>query len=244
MKKLISLLCVLMMLSGCAYSQYTSADVSVSPKHTPLKTETPALIVTPSETATPGIYDEFIIPHSTPALVPSEYSLKYAVFVNRLENRVIVYSKDESGSFTKIEKVFICSVGKGPEQHNKTPLGQFYTLEKYVWRSLNGGTYGQYATRIWGAYLFHSVPYTKKNKASLKAEEYNKLGTPASQGCIRLCVRDAKWIYDNCPIGTFVYIYDLEEELPLAEKVDLIDLTNPNCRWDPTDPDVNNPWKA
>ncbi|MBQ7372381.1 MAG: L,D-transpeptidase [Blautia sp.] len=27
---------------------------------------------------------------------------------------------------------------------------------------------------------------------------YDRLGNPASAGCIRLCVADAKWVYDNC----------------------------------------------
>ena len=25
-----------------------------------------------------------------------------------------------------------------------------------------------------------------------------KLGSPASHGCIRCCVADAKWVYENC----------------------------------------------
>lgn len=238
MKKFISILCMLMLFTGCAYTQYTSADITASPRSTPT---TPVPKITP--TASPEIYEEFPIPHKIEINVPKEYTGDYAIYVNRIENRTIIFSRDNNGEFTKTEKVFICSVGKGPEIKNQTPSGQFYTIEKYVWRSLYGGTYGQYATRIWGAYLFHSVPYTRKNKASLKAEEFNKLGTPASQGCIRLCVRDAKWIYDNCSIGTFVYIYDLEGEVfENEETIPVLDLLNPASRWDPTDPDINNPW--
>ena len=54
------------------------------------------------------------------------------------------------------------------------------------------------ATQITGNILFHSVPYTEKyNNASLEYWEYDKLGTSASLGCIRLTVKNAKWIYDN-----------------------------------------------
>jgi len=35
----------------------------------------------------------------------------------------------------------------------------------------------------------------------------NKLGSPASHGCIRLKVEDARWIYNNCPAGTTVTVY-------------------------------------
>ncbi|MCG0277681.1 MAG: L,D-transpeptidase [Thermanaeromonas sp.] len=38
-------------------------------------------------------------------------------------------------------------------------------------------------------------------------EEAAKLGTPASHGCVRLEVDNAKWIYDYIPPGTPVYIH-------------------------------------
>ena len=84
----------------------------------------------------------------------------------------------------------------------------FNTPVNYDWRLLSGPCYGQYATRIWDAYLFHSVPYYTQHKDDLEYVEFNKLGTQASLGCIRLMVVDVKWIYDNCPIGTTVVIYD------------------------------------
>ena len=72
---------------------------------------------------------------------------------------------------------------------------------------------------------------------------YDKLGTPASSGCIRLCFRDSKWIYDNCPIGTFVRV--VNEEAP----ADIVPLPIPPRNtdaaysgWDPTDTAPNNPY--
>ena len=115
-----------------------------------------------------------------------------------------------------------------------------------MWRQLNGGVWGQYATRITGQYLFHSVPYEKKDPSTLETAEYNKLGQNASAGCIRLAAIDAKWIKNRCPEGTLVYIYDgtgIREPLarPVAQK---IDPNSPNAGWDPTDPKAENPWKA
>ena len=46
------------------------------------------------------------------------------------------------------------------------------------------------------------VPYYSMNKGDLEDGQYNKLGDYASLGCVRMCVRDVKWIYDNCPSGT------------------------------------------
>ncbi len=94
-----------------------------------------------------------------------------------------------------------------------------------------------------GNILFHSVPYTQTSKDALAYEEYNKLGTSASMGCIRLSVEDAKWLYDYCAAGTLVTIYEDEDPGPLGKPEPLaIDVDSPNRGWDPTDPDPENPW--
>lgn len=81
-----------------------------------------------------------------------------------------------------------------------------------------GPSYGQYATRIFDSYLFHSVPYYSQHKDDIEYDEYNLLGTSASLGCIRLEVVDVKWIYDNCPLGTPVLIYaDAENPGPMGK---------------------------
>lgn len=164
--------------------------------------------------------------------------LPYSIDVLRNHNVVVVYGKDEEGLYTMPVKTFICSTGRA------TPWGDYRLGDKHVWGALFGGVYGQYVSRITGNILFHSVPYYSTQKNRLETEEYNKLGTAASMGCVRLPVRDCKWIFDNCPYGTAVHIYDIEE-LPV-EKPDFIHLdpNDPRSGWDPTDPDEANPWIA
>lgn len=41
-------------------------------------------------------------------------------------------------------------------------------------------------------------------KPTLSVKSFEALGTPASHGCVRLLVSDAKWIYDNCKEGTII----------------------------------------
>ena len=164
----------------------------------------------------------------------------YYIEVIRNHNIVIVYGLDSNGEYTKIVKVFTCSVGKD----NKTPTGTYKTQDKAKWGWLVGNLYGQYYTRIVKSILFHSVPYTKKAKNTLEWDEYNKLGTAASKGCIRLSVKDVKWIYDNCPRGTTVKIYDGKIPNGVHKPSTIkISSSSPNKGWDPTDPDKNNPWK-
>lgn len=163
----------------------------------------------------------------------------YYIKVNRTTNCVTIYEKDSSGNYTVPIKAMICSVGAG----NNTPVGVFKTPVKYRWRQLLGGVWGQYSTRIVGGVLFHSCCYSRQSEDTLIEKTYNRLGTKDSLGCIRLTVADAKWIYDNCPLGTSVEIFDAATDpLPRPEAVKLTkNSTYP--KWDPTDPHPNNPWK-
>ena len=168
-----------------------------------------------------------------------ETEFPYYVKINRKQNCITIYTSDENGEYTVPYKAMICSTGL----YNATPRGTFHLSTKYLWRELYGKVYGQYATRITGGVLFHSVPYYKKSKSALCTEKYNKLGQQASMGCVRLTVEDAKWIADNCPSGTTVEIYDDDDPGPLGKpEAALIDTDSPNKGWDPTDPDVENPW--
>ncbi len=164
----------------------------------------------------------------------------YYIRINRKQNCITVYTQDETGAYTVPYKAMICSTGL----YNATPRGVYQISTKYRWRELYGNVYGQYATRIHGGVLFHSVPYYRKAQNALCTEKYNKLGQQASMGCVRLTVEDAKWIAENCPAGTTVEIYDDDDPGPLGKPEAIkIDTDNPNKGWDPTDPDEKNPWQ-
>lgn len=173
------------------------------------------------------------------AAAEEEDEFPYYIKINRQQNCITVYTKDENGEYTVPYKAIICSTGL----YNATPSGIFHLSDKYRWRELHGGVYGQYASRITGGVLFHSVPYRRKSEDSLYPEKYNKLGQQASMGCVRLTVEDAKWIAENCPSGTTVEVYDDEDPGPLGKPEAMkIDTDNPNKGWDPTDPNEDNPW--
>lgn len=177
--------------------------------------------------------------HETDA-IDMDAEFPYIIYVNRALNRVVIYGIDSEGEYSIPYLGFICSVGID----ENTPIGVYTISDKYEWRELVDGSYGQYACRIVDGILFHSVPYTEMAKNALEIEEYNKLGTAASLGCVRLTVEGAKWIYDNCSEGTTVVIYDDEEENFAVEfnPIQIIELDSENAGWDPTDPDEDNPW--
>ena len=164
--------------------------------------------------------------------------MPYYIKINYTANCITIYEKDSSGKYTVPVKAIVCSTGTA------TPTSGVYKMgQKYRWHELNGGVYGQYCSRITGHILFHSVPYAKNTPNSLKYTAYDKLGTRASAGCIRLTTADAIWIYNNCPSGTYVEFYSSSNPGPLGKPSAQKISSNVECRnWDPTDPTSGNPW--
>lgn len=159
----------------------------------------------------------------------------YQIKVNKQQNCVTIYKLNSSGKYEPV-KALICSTGWA------TKTGTYHLGEKMRWHTLDGPCYGQYCSRIYGGVLFHSVWYTgQNNPATLSVSSYNRLGTTASHGCVRLTVAGAKWIYDNVPSGTPVIIYNSSNPGPLG-KPEAIKLPY-STGWDPTDIWYsNNPW--
>ena len=159
----------------------------------------------------------------------------YLVKINKQANCVTIYKLNAKGKYKPV-KAMVCSTGYATKE------GSFTLGEKIRWHVLDGPCYGQYCTRIYGSVLFHSVWYSGQNDPStLSIYSYNKLGTTASHGCVRLTVEDAKWIYDNVPSGTRVVIYSDSNPGPLG-KPKAIKLPY-TYAWDPTDTgNPNNPW--
>lgn len=165
---------------------------------------------------------------------------KYYIKVNYGAQVVNVYTYDKDGKYTVPVKAFVCSTG------TETPRSGVYRIPaKITWCYMYGNVWGHYCSQIVGNILFHSVPYLERNNHTLEYWAYDQLGTKASMGCIRLTTRDAKWIYDNVSTGTSVEFYSSSNPGPLGKPTaQKISNAPGNLKWwDPTDPDVNNPWR-
>lgn len=138
----------------------------------------------------------------TKEIPPHEYNEKIAgyVLVFKTDEQVLRIYRD--GELIKE------SIASGGTWDNFTPKGIFVIEEGrrgrwfYTPRFKQGG---KYWVGFKGTYLFHSIPFTEDGK--IIEEEKEKLGTPASHGCIRLPVDVAKYIYENIPAGSLVLIY-------------------------------------
>ena len=158
-----------------------------------------------------------------------------SITINTATEQVIAY--DRLGIPLQ---VFACSTGK----YGNTVVGTFKTSNYYDWHLMNGNCYSRYAVRFNQHELMHSVPYYRHSPDSLEYRQYNKLGTPASMGCCRLALADAKWIYENTTPGTTVNVVkDPSLVLPLSRPIIKIDESNAATRgWDPTDTDPRSPY--
>ena len=139
------------------------------------------------------------------AVRSTEYVFPYKLVVDVSDQRVYVYRWTGEGYGERLHS-FKCSTGT---KSDPTPLGTYQAGGPaggrwYYFKDFD--CYAQYATRIFGGILFHSVIYGQPKESSLQRSSVSNLGRRASHGCIRLTVDNAKWIYSNCPVGTTVVI--------------------------------------
>lgn len=127
---------------------------------------------------------------------PKPYPYRIEVLLD--QQLVEVYELDDTFGYHLVES-FTCSTGL----HDSTPRGIFldgrpanrwHYFEKF-------NCWAQYSYVITGDIMFHSVIYSSDNENSLRSGSLYALGNPASHGCVRLKVEDAKWLYEHCKRG-------------------------------------------
>ena len=135
--------------------------------------------------------------------VSKSVSMNYSrVEVNKKMQLVTVYGKDITGQEVPVWYA-VCSTGR---------LGQETIEGRYYLRPLTmGPSYHKWFffpdSKIWivncvqinGGFCFHSVLFNNLfNPNSLVCASYYDLGKKATDGCVRLTVGDAAFVYDNC----------------------------------------------
>ena len=156
------------------------------------------------------LFSDAAVPASAqPLPSPTPQPAKYTLMVDVANQITRAYTYDEQGEYTVLVREMICSTGT---KSNPTPLGTTIMPSKRArWGYFpTWDSHAQYLTRIDSANAFHSVLYTAPDESTLSVKSFEALGTPASHGCVRLLVSDAKWIYDNCPAGTIITVYEGE----------------------------------
>ena len=185
--------------------------------------------------------------------------------LNRAAGVTTVYAYDtETRSYCIPVKAFAVSVGRNISNNSTskgltlnssfTPLGTYSVCSngvavKYSLKPMHepdGSTvYARWATHIVGNVYFHAVAVGSRSHKALNYKSYNKLGSPASAGCIRMTVADAKWIYDHAGTGTEVKIVKGSAKTPgPLGKPSTIKIKSSKVKYDPTDPAISDSTKA
>ena len=143
---------------------------------------------------TPSTYKKELIQKINSAEFSSDTN--YFIFVDLSNFKTNIFK----GSYKKwvLEKSYLCTIGKVTEP----------TITGYYKLGPKGYSFGEprgfacyYYCQIKGNYLFHSIPYYLDGTI-----KDSRLGVQGTDGCIRLATEHAKWLYDNVPSTSTVYI--------------------------------------
>lgn len=216
-----ALICLSLLLSGCNKNEKIinqpdndkTVEQSTTPTPTPADVNGSEVTPTPTKVPTPTPTKKLEpAPTKAPTPTPSKQasqpalnqklptSTQYVVLVDISDQRVYVF-KDGT-----VIKDMVCSTGL-PGKDTETHTGNFKIQSSG--KSFFSKTYqegGYWWVQYDGDFLFHSVPFDV-NRKIIPAEEA-KLGQPASHGCVRLSLDNAKWFYDtlHTKVGTNVVI--------------------------------------
>lgn len=120
----------------------------------------------------------------------------WLIMVDRQACRLGVF-RGQRGSWSYAQ-YWTCSAGA---PSTPTPTGEYTVTGKGY--SFGHGYTCYYYTQFYGDYLFHSIPYYQGTFNPMDS----RMGMHISQGCVRLPIDRAKWIWDNVPLATKVVIY-------------------------------------
>lgn len=121
---------------------------------------------------------------------------KYFIFVDLKNFKVNIFTGYKNN--WKLLHSYLCTIGK---KSTPTPKGTFSVGIKGLYFGVERGYKCWYYTQFKGNYLFHSIIYNLDGSV-----RDGRLGMALSDGCVRLEKVNAKWIYDNIPEGTKVFI--------------------------------------
>jgi lipoprotein-anchoring transpeptidase ErfK/SrfK len=120
----------------------------------------------------------------------------YLIWVNKASYSVNIFEK--TNNYWTLINQFSCSIGASG---TPTIEGIFQTVGKLSY-FVEGSIRCKYATRIFQGYMFHTILYNKNGIGIFD----DRIGIEISHGCIRLAPENAKYIYENIPVKTTVYI--------------------------------------
>lgn len=163
------------------------------------------VVLLPKGSAAPGSTAR---PYATTPVLPADQAAmlnrangyasatSWLILVDTTNCRIGIYNGSR-GAWRQVAN-WVCSTG---QPWTPTVIGKFTVTGKGY--SFGHGYTCYYYTQFYGDYLIHSIKYYQGTFTVMDG----RLGQHVSQGCVRLPIDQAKWIYDNIPYGTTVVTY-------------------------------------
>ena len=131
-----------------------------------------------------------------------ESKTEWLIVVDCANNRMGIF-RGAKDAWTNTEFITVsCGAADGRE----TERGTFAVEDRgYSFNGFDEEFRAYYTCYYWvrfaGPYLIHSQPYHLESFDLMD----DRIGQNVSQGCVRLPLEKAKWVYDNIPIETTVF---------------------------------------
>lgn len=152
----------------------------------------------------------------------------YLIKVSLSDNFAIIYKYTGSEEYSEIVKAFPVSVCS-----NVKP-SVTKVESKNIWKHIGYSLHGHYITRFENGEYFSAVACYNQNTETLNKEQYLNLGNPSVvDGSVYMPAGYAKWIYENCAIGTKIELIS-ELKLPDNIKLDILPGID-DISYDPTE---------
>ena len=119
----------------------------------------------------------------------------YGIWIDKSTQSLTVYQEG------KAVRTMQCSTGA---TSSETPVGTFLLINKrtYFTSLSNPEVIAEYPMRFYNRLYIHATPHLHGNYASF----IRKLGSKASNGCVRIPLEDAVWMYNLLPYETKIII--------------------------------------
>ena len=182
-----------------------------------------------------------VTPEPTPKPAPGPADI-YFLYLEKGSFTLTIYKIDENGEYTEVVGQYRVSHGG-----NRTPVGNYVITSRERWHGFSHGEngYAQYAVMYnpasdpsgWTGLYLHGPMYGSENPNHLWPRYYDgekAIGGENTQGCLRMNVIAAKFIYENCPKGTKLKIVNGNPLGTTSPKVP----SRQGKYHDPTDPDA------
>ena len=131
----------------------------------------------------------------------------WMLWINFYTQYCYIFNREKKSASWECYGIWPCATGIMDHQ---TPRGNqkiVMKTERFYFK--NGyGAYGMWASFIDGSPANgNAIHSPRRHYDGRLMEPYGTIGFPMSSGCVRLLDDKAKFVYDNCPIGTRLYIY-------------------------------------